>query len=159
MFHIALYEPRIAPNTGNIIRLVANNGCHLHLIEPLGFDMEEKKLRRAGLDYADLARVTRHADYPTFLQAMAGRRIFALTTKGVRNYAAAQFQADDVLLFGSETAGLPQDVRDSLGVEQCLRVPMMGNARSLNLSNTVALVSYEAWRQLGFVGEGRMLEV
>lgn len=152
MFHIALHEPRIAPNTGNIIRLVANNGCHLHLIEPLGFDLEEKKLRRAGLDYADLARVTRHADYESFLKEMAGRRIFALTTKGGRNYADADFKADDVLLFGSETAGLPQYIRDELGVEHCLKVPMIGSSRSLNLSNTVALVSYEAWRQVGFLG-------
>ncbi|WP_295874688.1 tRNA (cytidine(34)-2'-O)-methyltransferase [uncultured Zhongshania sp.] len=152
MFHIALHEPRIAPNTGNIIRLVANNGCHLHLIEPLGFDLEEKKLRRAGLDYADLARVSRHANYGSFLQEMAGRRIFALTTKGSRNYADAEFKADDVLLFGSETAGLPQNIRDDLGVEHCLKVPMIGTSRSLNLSNTVALVSYEAWRQVGFLG-------
>ncbi|MBW2940794.1 tRNA (cytidine(34)-2'-O)-methyltransferase [Zhongshania aquimaris] len=152
MFHIALHEPRIAPNTGNIIRLVANNGCHLHLIEPLGFDLEEKKLRRAGLDYADLARVSRHANYESFLQEMAGRRIFALTTKGSRNYADAKFKADDVLLFGSETAGLPQNIRDDLGVEHCLKVPMIGTSRSLNLSNTVALVSYEAWRQVGFLG-------
>lgn len=152
MFHIALHEPRIAPNTGNIIRLVANNGCHLHLIEPLGFDLEEKKLRRAGLDYADLARVTRHADYESFLKEMVGRRIFALTTKGSRNYADAEFKAGDVLLFGSETAGLPQYIRDELGVEHCLKVPMIGSSRSLNLSNTVALVSYEAWRQVGFLG-------
>ncbi|WP_339678177.1 tRNA (cytidine(34)-2'-O)-methyltransferase [uncultured Zhongshania sp.] len=152
MFHIALHEPRIAPNTGNIIRLVANNGCHLHLIEPLGFDLEEKKLRRAGLDYADLARVSRHANYESFLQEMAGRRIFALTTKGSRSYADAEFKAGDVLLFGSETAGLPQNIRDDLGVEHCLKVPMIGTSRSLNLSNTVALVSYEAWRQVGFLG-------
>ena len=152
MFHIALHEPRIAPNTGNIIRLVANNGCHLHLIEPLGFDLEEKKLRRAGLDYADLARVSRHANYESFLQEMAGRRIFALTTKGSRSYADAEFKAGDVLLFGSETAGLPQNIRDDLGVEHCVKVPMIGTSRSLNLSNTVALVSYEAWRQVGFLG-------
>lgn len=152
MFHIALHEPRIAPNTGNIIRLVANNGCHLHLIEPLGFDLEEKKLRRAGLDYADLARVSRHLNYESFLQAMAGRRIFALTTKGSRNYADADFKPDDVLLFGSETAGLPQNIRDNLGIEHCLKVPMIATSRSLNLSNTVALVSYEAWRQNGFLG-------
>ena len=100
MFHIALHEPKIAPNTGNIIRLVANNGCHLHLIEPLGFDLEEKKLRRAGLDYRDLARVTRHADYAAFLQSVAGRRIFALTTKGQRSYADVSYQPGDVLLFG-----------------------------------------------------------
>lgn len=152
MFHIALHEPRIAPNTGNIIRLVANNGCQLHLIEPLGFDLEEKKLRRAGLDYRDMARVHRYPDYPSFVAAMAGRRIFALTTKGTRSYADVAFQPDDVLLFGSETSGLPQDIREGLGAERCLRVPMMAGARSLNLSNAVALVSYEAWRQVGFLG-------
>ena len=121
MFHIALHEPKIAPNTGNIIRLVANNGCHLHLIEPLGFDLEEKKLRRAGLDYRDLARVTRHADYAVFLQAVAGRRIFALTTKGKRSYADVSYQPGDVLLFGSETAGLPADIRESLGPDHIER--------------------------------------
>ena len=152
MFHIALHEPKIAPNTGNIIRLVANNGCHLHLIEPLGFDLEEKKLRRAGLDYRDLARVTRHADYAAFLEAVAGQRIFALTTKGQRSYADVVYRPGDVLLFGSETAGLPADIREALGPDHCLKVPMMADARSLNLSNTVALVSYEAWRQQGFTG-------
>lgn len=152
MFHIALHEPKIAPNTGNIIRLVANNGCHLHLIEPMGFDLEEKKLRRAGLDYSDMARVSRHADYAAFCETVAGQRIFALTTKGQRNYAEVAFQPGDVLLFGSETAGLPAEIRDELGPDHCLRVPMMEGARSLNLSNTVALVSYEAWRQQGFAG-------
>ncbi|CAA0078633.1 tRNA (cytidine(34)-2'-O)-methyltransferase [Zhongshania aliphaticivorans] len=152
MFHIALHEPRIAPNTGNIIRLVANNGCHLHLIEPLGFDLEEKKLRRAGLDYSDLARLSRHANYESFLKEVAGQRIFALTTKGSRCYSDAEFKPGDVLLFGSETAGLPQNIRDDLGFEHCLKVPMIASSRSLNLSNTVALVSYEAWRQNGFIG-------
>lgn len=152
MFHIALHEPRIAPNTGNIIRLVANNGCHLHLIEPMGFDLEEKKLRRAGLDYADLARVSRYPDYPAFLAAMGSRRIFALTTKGQRNYTNVAYREDDVLLFGSETAGLPAEIREALGPDHCLRIPMMPGARSLNLSNAVALVSYEAWRQCGFAG-------
>lgn len=152
MFHIALHEPKIAPNTGNIIRLVANNGCHLHLIEPMGFDLEEKKLRRAGLDYSDMARVSRHANYAEFCEAVAGQRIFALTTKGQRSYADVAFAPGDVLLFGSETAGLPADIRGALGPEHCLRVPMMAGARSLNLSNTVALVSYEAWRQQGFAG-------
>lgn len=152
MFHIALHEPRIAPNTGNIIRLVANNGCHLHLIEPMGFDLEEKKLRRAGLDYADLARVSRYPDYPAFLAAMGSRRIFALTTKGQRSYTDVAYREDDVLLFGSETAGLPAEIREALGSDHCLRIPMMPGARSLNLSNAVALVSYEAWRQCGFAG-------
>lgn len=152
MFHIALYEPQIAPNTGNIIRLIANNGCHLHLIEPLGFDLEEKKLRRAGLDYHDLANVTRHANYHDFLVAISGQRILACTTKGSRPHSELEYQPGDVLLFGSETAGLPTDVMDSIPLEQRLRIPMLVNNRSLNLSNSVAIISYEAWRQCGFVG-------
>lgn len=152
MFHIALHEPQIAPNTGNIMRLVANNGCQLHLIEPLGFDFEEKKLRRAGLDYQDLARVSRYPNYAAFLTAMGGRRIFALTTKGTHNYADVAFEPDDVLLFGSETSGLPPAIREALPAEHCLRIPMLPNNRSMNLSNAVALVSYEAWRQQGFPG-------
>jgi len=152
MFHIALFEPRIAPNTGNIIRLIANNGCQLHLIEPLGFDLEEKKLRRAGLDYADLNNVTRHPDYDTFLAAMQGRRILACTTKGSRPHDQLEYQSDDVLLFGSETAGLPDKVMAQFSAEHRLRIPMQPNSRSLNLSNAVAIVSYEAWRQLNFVG-------
>lgn len=152
MFHIALHEPRIAPNTGNIIRLIANNGCHLHLIEPLGFDLEEKKLRRAGLDYRDLAHVTRHADYAAFRQAVAGRRVFALTTKGSQPHDQIAFQPGDVLLFGSETAGLPADVLAEFSPEHRLRIPMRPNSRSMNLSNAVAIVSYEAWRQQGFEG-------
>ncbi|SDJ90100.1 tRNA (cytidine/uridine-2'-O-)-methyltransferase [Ferrimonas sediminum] len=152
MFEIALYEPEIAPNTGNIIRLCANNGCRLHLIEPLGFDLEEKKLRRAGLDYGDLARVSRYPDYQAFLQAMAGRRLFALTTKGSRPHTEPAYQSGDVLLFGPETRGLPQSVREAIPESQRIRVPMLGSSRSLNLSNTVAIVSYEAWRQLGFNG-------
>jgi tRNA (cytidine/uridine-2'-O-)-methyltransferase len=152
MFHIALYEPEIAPNTGNIIRLCANNGSHLHLIEPLGFDLEEKKLRRAGLDYADLARVTRHKNYQEFLIAMAGKRIMACTTKGSRPHTQIAFAEDDVLLFGPETRGLPMDIINATPLEQRLRIPMTANSRSLNLSNSVAIISYEAWRQLDFVG-------
>ena len=152
MFHIALHEPQIAPNTGNIMRLVANNGCQLHVIEPLGFDFEEKKLRRAGLDYQDLARMSRYPDYAAFVEAMEGRRLFAFTTKGHRNYADVRFEPGDVLLFGSETAGLPASIRESLPAEHCLRIPMLPNNRSMNLSNAVALVSYEAWRQQGFAG-------
>ena len=152
MFHIALYEPRIAPNTGNIIRLIANNGCHLHLIEPLGFELEEKKLRRAGLDYADLTRVSRHANYTEFLQHIGDRRILACTTKGSRPHTQLQYQQGDVLLFGSETSGLPVNLLESIPLEQRLRIPMQPNSRSLNLSNAVAIVSYEAWRQLGFDG-------
>lgn len=152
MFHIALYEPKIAPNTGNIIRLAANNGCALHLIEPLGFDFEEKKLRRAGLDYHDLSNVTRHPDYQHFLQAVAGKRILACTTKGSRPHSDISYQSDDVLLFGSETHGLPDEVLASIDAERRLRIPMVPNSRSLNLSNAVAVISYEAWRQLGYAG-------
>ncbi len=152
MFHIVLYEPRIAPNTGNIIRLIANNGCHLHLIEPLGFDLEEKKLRRAGLDYGDLSKVTIHPNFEAFLQAVPGRRILACTTKGSRPFTEIEYQPGDVLLFGSETSGLPPELLQSIEPAQRLRIPMQPNSRSLNLSNAVAIISYEAWRQQGFEG-------
>ncbi len=152
MFHIALYEPEIAPNTGNIIRLAANNGCHLHLIEPLGFELEEKKLRRAGLDYSDLTNVTIHPDYAHFLQAMAGKRILACTTKGSRPHDQLEYQAEDVLLFGPETRGLPDEVLNEIAADLRLRIPMRPDSRSLNLSNSVAIISYEAWRQQGFSG-------
>ena len=152
MFHIALHTPVMPANTGNIIRLAANNGCMLHLIEPLGFDFEEKKLRRAGLDYHDLSRVARYADFTEFSLAMSGRRIFACTTKGSVGYSEVSYQAGDVLLFGSETSGLPADVRAQFPAEQLIRIPMMPNNRSLNLSNAVAIISYEAWRQQSFAG-------
>ncbi|WP_025738530.1 tRNA (uridine(34)/cytosine(34)/5-carboxymethylaminomethyluridine(34)-2'-O)-methyltransferase TrmL [Salinivibrio socompensis] len=152
MFDIALYEPEIAPNTGNIIRLCANCGANLHLIEPLGFDLEEKKVRRAGLDYHDLTRVTRHASYAAFIDAMAGRRIFACTTKATQYHTQAVFSPGDVLLFGPETRGLPHDLIQALPDTQRLRIPMQPEARSLNLSNAVAIIGYEAWRQLGFNG-------
>tara|TARA_R110002126_G_scaffold172606_5_gene321360 strand:+ start:2278 stop:2742 length:465 start_codon:yes stop_codon:yes gene_type:complete len=152
MFHIALFEPKIAPNTGNIIRLAANTGCRLHIIEPMGFDFEEKKLRRAGLDYHDLANVSRYENYQAFVSALAGKRILALTTKGSQPFQRQQFQADDVLLFGSETAGLPDSVRDAIPTNQRIRLPMRPGARSLNLANTVAIVCYEAWRQHDFAG-------
>ncbi len=156
MFDIALYEPEIAPNTGNIIRLCANCGANLHLIEPLGFDLEEKKVRRAGLDYHDLARVTRHKDYPAFLQYLnenrQGFRMFACTTKASGHHVDTQFQQGDVLLFGPETRGLPEEIIESLPTEQRLRIPMMPDARSLNLSNAVAIIAFEAWRQMGFQG-------
>ena len=154
MFHIVLFNPVIAANTGNIIRLAANNGCQLHLIEPLGFDLEEKKLRRAGLDYHDLSRVARYPNFQAFTAALPNSTIYAITTKGTKSYTNISFQAGDVLLFGSETSGLAPDVMAQIPPEQRLRVPMMPNNRSLNLSNTVALVSYEAWRQHGFIGGG-----
>ncbi|MDF0533361.1 tRNA (cytidine(34)-2'-O)-methyltransferase [Shewanella yunxiaonensis] len=152
MFHIALYEPEIAPNTGNIIRLCANNGSQLHLIEPLGFDLEEKKLRRAGLDYRDLTSVQRYPNFDAFKQAMAGKRIFACTTKGSRPHSEAHYQPDDVLLFGPETRGLPLSIIESLPPEQRIRIPMVASSRSLNLSNAVAIISYEAWRQQDYGG-------
>ncbi|QSX33892.1 tRNA (cytidine(34)-2'-O)-methyltransferase [Shewanella avicenniae] len=152
MFHIALYEPEIAPNTGNIIRLCANNGSQLHLIEPLGFDLEEKKLRRAGLDYSDLTSVQRYPNFDAFQAAMAGRRIFACTTKGSRPHTEASYQPGDVLLFGPETRGLPMDIIEATPAEQRIRIPMVQSSRSLNLSNSVAIISYEAWRQQDFGG-------
>lgn len=152
MFHIALHEPKIAPNTGNIIRLVANNGCRLHLIEPLGFDFEEKKLRRAGLDYHDLSNVTRHQDYKSFLEVVKGKRIFACTTKGSSAHSDLSYNEQDVLLFGSETHGLPDEIIESIDESMRIRIPMMPNSRSLNLANSVAIISYEAWRQVGYQG-------
>ncbi|ATG72583.1 tRNA (uridine(34)/cytosine(34)/5-carboxymethylaminomethyluridine(34)-2'-O)-methyltransferase TrmL [Zobellella denitrificans] len=152
MFEIALYEPEIAPNTGNIMRLVRNNGCRLHLIEPLGFDLEEKKLRRAGLDYADFGRIQLHSNYAAFLAAMAGRRLFACTTKGSRHHHEPAYQPGDVLLFGPETRGLPDAVLAAVAPEFRIRIPMQPDSRSLNLSNAVAVISYEAWRQQGFAG-------
>lgn len=152
MFEIALYEPEIAPNTGNIMRLVRNNGCRLHLIEPLGFDLEEKKLRRAGLDYADFGRIQLHPNYAAFLAAMAGRRLFACTTKGSRHHHEPAYRPGDVLLFGPETRGLPDAVLAAVASEFRIRIPMQPDSRSLNLSNAVAVISYEAWRQQGFAG-------
>jgi len=157
MFDIALYEPEIAPNTGNIIRLWANCGANLHLIEPLGFDLEEKKVRRAGLEYHDLARVTRHKNYQAFLDYLEKEkqdnyRLFACTTKTTGHHVDAQYPTGDVLMFGPETRGLPAEIIDSLPMEQRIRIPMMPDARSLNLSNAVAIIAFEAWRQMGFEG-------
>jgi len=151
MFNIVLYEPRIPQNTGNIMRLVANNGCHLHLIEPLGFDLQEKSLRRSGLDYQDLANVTSYKNYGEFLKLMPEQQVWAITTKGAQRYDKVEYKQGDVLLFGSETSGLPADVQQSIPEEHQLRIPMLPNNRSMNLSNTVALVSYEAWRQNDFL--------
>lgn len=154
MFEIALYEPEIPPNTGNIMRLCANTGCQLHLIHPLGFDMDEKKLRRAGMDYRDLATVTEHENFTAFLGTMNGRTVYGLTTKGKTNYIDADYNPGDVLLFGPETRGLPDDVLNSLEETQKLRLPMKAESRSLNLSNTVAIVTYEALRKNHFDGLG-----
>jgi len=150
MFHIVLFRPEIPPNTGNVIRLSANTGCTLHLVRPLGFELERKDVRRAGLDYADLATVRIHADLDSCLQQLRGGRVFAVETSGARRYSDARFDPGDALLFGSEHRGLPSTVLASIPVERQLAIPMRPANRSLNLSNAVALVVYEAWRQNGF---------
>lgn len=152
MFHIVLVAPEIPPNTGNVIRLSANTGCTLHLIEPLGFSMDDKQMRRAGLDYHEYADVRRHADWASFLRAEQPdpQRLFALTTRGARSVFDNRFQPGDWLVFGSETRGLPADLRESFAPAQRLRLPMIEGQRSLNLSNAVAVVVFEAWRQQGF---------
>jgi len=154
MFNIALFEPEIPPNTGNIIRLCANAGSSLHLIHPLGFSLEEKLVRRAGLDYHDMACVTEYDNLQIFQEALAPARIFACSTRGKINHAEPNYRAGDVLLFGPETRGLPQTLLDSLPAEQLIRIPMQTQSRSLNLSNACAIILYEAWRQLGFEGAG-----
>jgi len=150
--HIALYQPEIPANTGNIIRLAANTGCQLHLIEPLGFDMDEKKLRRAGLDYHEHAQIKIHKDFSGFLSEVADSRIFACSTKATRHYSEENYQEDDVFLFGPETRGLPEAIREDTEVEKTIKIPMLETSRSLNLANSVSIVVYEAWRQLGFKG-------
>ncbi|TNC81058.1 MAG: tRNA (uridine(34)/cytosine(34)/5-carboxymethylaminomethyluridine(34)-2'-O)-methyltransferase TrmL [Oleiphilus sp.] len=152
MFNIVLFEPEIPPNTGNIIRLAANTGCQLHLIEPLGFDMSEKKLRRAGLDYHEFAKVSTYPSYSAFLKQTQAQRVFGLTTKGHRGHSDVAYREGDYLLFGPETRGLPEDIRSGLGRDYCIRIPMLPESRSLNLSNAVAIVLFEAWRQLDFSG-------
>lgn len=150
MFHIVLYQPQIPPNTGNSIRLCANTGAWLHLVEPLGFDLSEPQLRRAGLDYHDLARVSVHPDLAACLAALAGARLFVIETDGAKRYDEAAFRPGDALLFGRETSGLPVEVIATLPPHERLSIPMRPSNRSLNLSNAVAVVVYEAWRQCGF---------
>ncbi len=152
MPEIALYQPEIPPNTGNIIRLCANMGFGLHLIHPLGFDLSSKQCRRAGLDYREMANVTEHASFEDFQAAMAGRHILACTTKTSQFHNQAEIQQDSVLLFGPETRGLPAEYLASLPLEQKIRIPMREGSRSMNLSNAVAVIAYESWRQLGFDG-------
>jgi tRNA (cytidine/uridine-2'-O-)-methyltransferase len=152
MFSLILFEPEIPPNTGNIIRLCANTGTRLHLIKPLGFELDEPRLKRAGLDYREFADIAVHENLEECLHVLDGPRVFALSTRGTTAYAAARFKAGDALLFGPETRGLPQSVLDSLPPEQTLRLPMRPENRSLNLSNAAAVVIYEAWRQTGFQG-------
>jgi len=150
MFHIVLYEPEIPPNTGNIIRLCANTGAQLHLIEPLGFELDDARLRRAGLDYSEWATVKNYSNYENFLHQNNPKRLFAITTKGTKNYSDIHFQSNDYFLLGPETRGLPLSVIESLPLDQRLRIPMLPRSRSLNLSNAAAIVLYEAWRQCGF---------
>jgi tRNA (cytidine/uridine-2'-O-)-methyltransferase len=152
MLHIVLYQPEIPPNTGNIIRLAANTGFHLHLIEPLGFSLDDRSLRRAGLDYHEYARIKVHASLESMLQNVQFGRLFAFSTKGRMNYSSVRFEPGDVLLFGPETRGLPTDVLQAPQTSEVLRLPMTDSSRSLNLANSVAVAAYEAWRQLGFKG-------
>ncbi len=154
MFNIVLVHPEIPPNTGNVIRLAANTGCALHLIEPLGFSMDDKLLQRAGLDYHEHARVQRHVSWPAFIEATQAdlTRLFAFTTRGGRSVADVKWQPGDWLVFGSETAGLPTTLRDSLAPTQRVRLPMRAGQRSLNLSNAVAVAVFEAWRQCDYAG-------
>ena len=152
MFHIVLVHPEIPPNTGNVIRLAANTGSRLHLVEPLGFTMDDRQLRRAGLDYHELSDIEVHKDWLACLRALGDRRRFAFSTRGARNYAAIEFRVGDAFVFGAETKGLAQDLLGEFPAETRLRLPMLAGNRSLNLSNAVAVVVFEAWRQIGFLG-------
>jgi len=150
MFHIVLYQPEIPPNTGNIIRLCANSGTSLHLIHPLGFTLDEKRLRRAGLDYKEWTTVNEYANLQQFIESVRPHRLLACSTKGQQCYADVAFAQNDALIFGPESRGLPTEILSSLPPEQILRIPMHTDSRSLNLSNSVAIMLYEAWRQHGF---------
>jgi tRNA (cytidine/uridine-2'-O-)-methyltransferase len=152
MISVILYQPEIPPNTGNIIRLCANMGGQLHLIEPLGFDIDNKKLRRAGLDYAEFAQMKVWQSLDDCMQANDFNRVFACSTKGSQGYSEALYEAGDAFIFGPETRGLPEDYLNALPREQVIRIPMLAQSRSMNLSNSVAVIVYEAWRQLGFGG-------
>ena len=152
LFHVVLYQPEIPPNTGNIIRLCANTGSTLHLVHPLGFDFDDKRLRRAGLDYREFADVRQHADFAAFLADVSPSRWFGVSTRGATRYDRVDYRAGDAFVFGPETRGLPQPMLDGLPHGQRLRLPMRLGQRSLNLSNSVAAMLYEAWRQPGFSG-------
>ena len=150
MLNIVLYEPEIPPNTGNIMRLCANTGCILHLVKPLGFELDDKQLRRAGLDYREYADVREWDDLGSLLDEFTRDRVFAVTTKGLINHTEVEFEAEDILMFGPETRGIPDAVLGLMADNRKLRIPMLPSSRSLNLSNAVSIVVYEAWRQLGF---------
>jgi tRNA (cytidine/uridine-2'-O-)-methyltransferase len=151
MFDIVLYQPEIPPNTGNIIRLCANTGTQLHLIKPLGFSLEDKQLKRAGLDYHEFARLKVHENWQACCEALVGRRMFALTTKGSTRHSDVEFKPDDVFVFGPETRGLPPEILEQFAPENKIRLSMLPQSRSLNLSNSAAVLIYEAWRQNGFL--------
>lgn len=150
MFHIVLFEPEIPPNTGNIIRLCANTGAKLHLIKPLGFKLEDKQLRRAGLDYHEFSTLKVHENWGDCKTTLTGKRLFAITTKGSTRHSDVQFKAEDVFVFGPETRGLPEIIRNEFTPEHRIRLPMLADSRSLNLSNSAAVLLYEAWRQENF---------
>ncbi len=152
MFHVILVAPEIPPNTGNVIRLCANTGCRLHLVEPLGFELSDAQLRRAGLDYAEMTCVTVHRDWAACRAALGEARIFALTTKANRRPSSADFHAGDAFVFGSESSGLPGELLAGIDESKRLRLPLIPGNRSLNLSNAVAVMVYEAWRQQGYAG-------
>jgi tRNA (cytidine/uridine-2'-O-)-methyltransferase len=152
LFEVVLYQPEIPPNTGNVVRLTANAGCRLHLVKPLAFDLSTKQLRRAGMDYAEFADVQLHEDWPACRAALQDRRWFAFTARATHSFAHVQFEAGDVFLFGPESSGLPDSVLSEFEESSRLRLPMVAGCRSLNLSNTVAIVVYEAWRQLNYRG-------
>lgn len=152
MFHIVLYQPEIPPNTGNVIRLAANTGAHLHLVEPLGFSIDDKQLRRAGLDYHEFAPLRVHRDWAACLEALAGARLYACSTKGTTRHTDPVYAAGDAFVFGRESSGLPEAVLKDIPAARLLRLPMRPGNRSLNLSNAVAVTIFEAWRQLGFMG-------
>ena len=152
MFDVVLYQPEIPPNAGNVIRLCANTGAHLHLVEPLGFSMDDRQLKRAGLDYHEMASVSVHRDWEACRAALGERRLFAVSTRGATSFASVRYEAGDAFVFGAETQGLPQALLDSFPAGRTLRLPMRPGNRSLNLSNAVAVVVFEAWRQLGFPG-------
>lgn len=150
MFDIVLYEPEIPPNTGNVIRLAANTGTRLHLVRPMGFTLRDRELKRAGLDYRELAEVTLHPDWQACLDALRDRRMFAVTTRGAQRYDACAYRRGDVFVFGPETRGLPGEMLSAFAPDRRIRMPMVEGSRSLNLANAVAVVIYEAWRQLDF---------
>jgi len=152
MFHIVLFEPEIPPNTGNIIRLCANTGAQLHLVKPLGFKLEDKQLKRAGLDYHEFSTLKVYENWTECKAALAGKRLFAITTKGSAQHCDIEYQAEDVFVFGPETRGLPDEIRNEFSPAHRVRLPMLAESRSLNLSNSAAVLLYEAWRQVGFAG-------